>query len=493
MTAAGIARRVVGAMTAAVLLGFCAACGVNPATGRQQPMLMSAAEEARIGAAEHPKILAEFGGVYRDPKVSGYIATLGGRLAAATELPGLRFRFTVLNSPVVNAMALPGGYVYVTRGLLALARNEAEVAGVLGHEIGHVVARHAAARVSQAQLSQLGLIGLSILGGAAGLPTDTGRLAQAAAALHLRRYSREQEFEADTLGARYMRRAGFDAAAMASFLTQLRAHGRLTAKIAGRPADTVDETDIMATHPRTLDRIRRATATVARPRPGRGARLGQASYLQVIDGMTFGSDPKQGLVRGREFSHRGLGFRFEAPKGFHLTNRPAAVLAKGPGAIVVFDADGGRAKGSMTAYLSRVWARRSLNDLEAITINHMPAATGWLEVEGRRGPMVLRLVAIRAAPRRIYRFLFIASPHVMRRQRQAFRRMSYSLRRRSPEEAAALKASRIGIHRVGDGEARADLVARMGNHDHAADWFDVLNGRTANRPVRPGDLVKLLK
>ena len=144
------------------------------------------------------KLIAKFGGAYDEPGLAGYIAAIGGRLAATTETPGLAFTFTVLDSPIVNAMALPGGYVYITRGLLALAQNEAEIAGVLGHEIGHVVARHTAQRLSQAQATQFGLIGLGILGQLYGIPSQLGRLAGTAAGLYLQGFSREQEHEADT-------------------------------------------------------------------------------------------------------------------------------------------------------------------------------------------------------------------------------------------------------------------------------------------------------
>ena len=226
-----LTRRDFSVAAAAGFGSFCAGCAVNPATGDQQVMLMSADQERRIGAEEHPKILKEFGGAYEDPKLSGYIAAIGGRLAAASELPDMRVTITVLNSPIVNAMALPGGYVYVTRGLLALAQNEAEVAGVIGHEIGHVVARHTAARLSRAQVAQFGLIGLAVLGSATGLPAGTGRLASTLASLHLQGFSREQEFEADTLGIRYMSRVGYDPEAMATFLSVVFTYSQLPQKI----------------------------------------------------------------------------------------------------------------------------------------------------------------------------------------------------------------------------------------------------------------------
>ena len=174
---------------------------------------MSPAEESRVGAQEHPKIVQEFGGVYDDPDLAAYVDSLGQFLTHTAELPNLDFTFTILDSPVINAFALPGGYIYVTRGLLALANNEAELAAVLAHEIGHVTGRHSAQRYSQAVGAQIGLTVLGVLG----LDPAAGQLLSQGSDLYLRSYSRDQEYEADQLGIRYLTRAGFTPDAMALF------------------------------------------------------------------------------------------------------------------------------------------------------------------------------------------------------------------------------------------------------------------------------------
>jgi len=485
-------RRQFGVLAIAGLGSFCAGCAVNPATGDQQVMLMSADEERRIGAAEHPKILREFGGAYDDPKVSGYIAAIGGRLAAATELPGDNFTFTVLNSPIVNAMALPGGYVYVTRGLLALAQNEAEAAGVIGHEIGHVIARHTAARISRAQVTQFGLIGLAILGGVAGLPSGTGQIANSLASLHLRGFSRDQEFEADTLGIRYMSRAGYDAGAMASFLAQLRAHASLRARIKGEAPDAVDSFDIMATHPRTLDRIKRAT-TAAGPVPGHARNLHRKAYQSAIDGMIFGDDPDFGVVRGREFAHRALRFRFEVPEGFILINRPNAVIARNKRlrSTIIFDLDGRRSGGAMTSYLVRDWAKSRMNDVVSLTVNGLPAATGWFVTNTKKGQMMVRLLAIRGGPSEVFRFMFLTPPAATERLSVPFRRMTYSFGRLSRKEAAEITALRLTIRRRRN-ESLKSLVRRMQVDTHADGWFELLNGFASGNTPKRRDAVRLV-
>src|SRR5262249_55323552 len=290
-------------------------CTINPATGESSfTGLMSESDEVRIGRESHSQVLAEFGGVYENPNLDRYIDSLGQLLARASDRPNLKYTFTVLNSPIVNAFATPGGYIYVTRGLLALANSEAEVAGVLAHEIGHVAARHAAERQSQAVLA-------SIPGILTGVVTGSDALAQAAntgATAHLQSYSRDQEYQADLLGVRYLTRASYDPLGMATFLEQLQADESLDATIMGRP-EVGDQFSIMSTHPRTADRIQRAIqeaggTPVANPIDERDL------YLSKIDGLRYGDDPEQGFIRDREFLHPVLRFTFKVPTGFHMMN-----------------------------------------------------------------------------------------------------------------------------------------------------------------------------
>ncbi|MBL4613747.1 MAG: M48 family metalloprotease [Magnetovibrio sp.] len=194
-----------------------AACSANPATGKQSfTGFMSPAKELQVGAEEHPKMVKQFGGQFDDQDWPKYVREIGQELASYSEMPELPWTFTVLNDTQVNAFALPGGYVYITRGLLALASDEAEMAGVLSHEIGHVTARHTAQRYSSTMATNLGLQVLGVLSNAAGVP-GAENIAAVGANLALKSYSRDQELESDMLGVRYMTRAGYDPDAMASF------------------------------------------------------------------------------------------------------------------------------------------------------------------------------------------------------------------------------------------------------------------------------------
>ena len=192
-------------------------CTINPATGRSDLIVISEDRERSIGQSEHPKIIKEFGGVYEDVNASAYVAEIGGKLAAASERPDIPFTYTLLDSPIVNAFATPGGYVYVTRGLLTLADNEAQLASVIGHELGHAVARHSAQRMRQATVAQLGL---SILGQVANTPT-LNNVAGKFASIYLKAFSRDHEYEADLLGIRYLARAGYDPQAASNFLSKI--------------------------------------------------------------------------------------------------------------------------------------------------------------------------------------------------------------------------------------------------------------------------------
>ncbi|MEE8172709.1 MAG: M48 family metalloprotease, partial [Alphaproteobacteria bacterium] len=342
-------------------------CSVNPATGEQSfTAFMSPERERQIGAEEHPKLVKAFGGKYQDASLVRYVNGLGALLQSTSEQPKPPFTFTLLDSPVINAFAVPGGYVYVSRGLMALANDEAELAGVVAHEIGHVTARHSAQRMSRGVLASLGV---AVLGAAVGEPL-LGDAARLAAGAYIQGYSREQEFEADQLGVRYLTRAGFDPMAMASFLATLGAEHGLALKIAGTEGRD-PAAGLFSSHPRTAARVEKAAASARS-----GAQTGLARdadiYLNQIDGMIYGDSPRHGYVRGREFDHAELKFRFTAPPGFRLHNSEAAVLGEhSGGALMRFD---GRTLDDPTQstqrYLTRVWAKGlNFSGVETIEIN----------------------------------------------------------------------------------------------------------------------------
>lgn len=472
----------------------CAGCSTNPATGTQSfTAFMSEDEEARKGAEEHPKMLKEFGGAYRSDNLGAYVAEVGARLARISEMPKISWRFTVLDDNQVNAFALPGGYVYITRGLLALAESEAEMAGVIAHEIGHVTARHAAQRYSTAMAANIGLTGLSILGSVFGVPGGLGQIVSSGAQVALQQYSQGQELEADMLGVRYLSRAGYDPSAMTSFFRKLKAHGELAARQQGKDGVTHS---IMSTHPRTEDRIKQAmdlsrAKTVANPLVGREI------FLRQIDGMVFGDNPAQGVVKGRDFMHPELKIGFTAPPGFVMVNSPRNVVAFGPNkSRIVFDMvnpkEAPRVR-DLAAYLGGVWGR-SLNvgAVERLEINAMPAATGVARTSTSDGAYEVRLVVARAAPEQIFRLAFITAPSEARRLNLELRRTTYSLRRLSAAEARSIRPLRLGIYRVKPGDTVASLAQRFPFERFQREWFRVLNDMGVGDALAPGRQVKLV-
>ena len=370
-----------------------------------------------------------------------------------------------------------------------LSENEAELAGVLAHEIGHVTERHSAER--QVRATAIGLLGALLGVAGAGQLANVGT--QLASAQFVQHYSQTQEFEADSLGVRYLSRTGYDVRAMASFLAKMREHTRLQNKILGRPENAVDEGHFLASHPRTVDRVEEATELAARV-TGSGTALNRETYLQHLDGLVFGDDADQGFIRGRQFIHTKLGIRFEAPEGFRMINNPDSVIGIGPGnARFKFDMSPRPYAGSAADYLQRVWAAKAqIAGLERFEVNGMEAATARVQVRVEGKPGEGRLIAIKASPDRFYRFLMTSEPDDAPRLSEGMRHMTYSVRRLSPQEVAQIRPWRIQIHQVQPGENVASLSARMAVGEFKEDWFRVLNGLRPGDKVRPGQVVKLV-
>jgi len=464
-------------------------CAQSPATGRSIfTGGLSPEDEVALGREQHPEIVGEFGGEYDDPELRAYVTSLGRLLARTSELPDLEWHFTILDSPIVNAFALPGGYVYVTRGLLALADSEAELAGVLAHEIGHVTARHSAERYGQSVLGSAAALGVGVLLGSAAAAEATSSAAQ----LAVLSYSRDQEFEADTLGVRYLARTGHDPDAMATFLRRLLGHSRYEAELAGRP-EAADAFDITQTHPRTADRVERAIQQAGGRRIDNPI-VARDLYLDKIDGMVYGDSPAQGYVRGRRFLHPELGFTFEVPEGYELANTPKRVVAQNPdGAAILFDAASKPSAAPMTRYLADDWADDiSLRDLQALDVNGLEAATAWTRLDTRQGEADFRLVAIRLDRGAIYRFLFVTPSNLSASLSEPLRRTTYSFRRLTGQDADDLRPYRLDIYRVQSGDTPERLARRMPLGDQSLGQLQVLNGLRQGEPLRAGQRVKIV-
>ncbi len=491
----------------AAFIGFFAAlgligCAQNAATGRSQfTAFVPPEEEAKIGREQHPQVLAEFGGAYANPRLTAYVQKLGEALVARSENAGQPFVFTVINSDIYNAFALPGGYVYVTRGLLALMSNEAEFASVVGHEIGHVTARHTAERVSRGQAASIftGILGLgvAVLTGSQGAGNLASQASEGGAAVWLAGFSREQEFEADKLGVRYMAAEGYDPREAADMLSKLGEASRLEARMLGRPAEAADQFSILQSHPRTADRVVAATDTARSQgmKVAANPRLGENEYLNAIDGMAYGGDADSGFARANVFTHPKLRIRFEAPAGFRIANGEDAVRAIGPdGASIKLDSAPAGAASDPSAYLTGVWAKGApLQNVERITINGMQAATAALRLRGQSGTADLRLVAIRHPDGTIYRMVMASPTPVAGKFTEAFRRTTYSFRALTEAEARSAEPLRIRVVAVQRGDTQESMARRMATQDgFDLDRFRIYNGLKAGEALTPGQRVKIV-
>ncbi len=492
--------RAIALVLAATLGGVGTGCATatSPATGRTFQTPISEQQEAQLGREEHPKILQEFGGEYKEkPDLTAYVSSVGQLIAATSERKDVKYTFTVLNTPDVNAFAVPGGYIYTTRGLLALANSEAELASVLGHEAGHINARHTAERAGQAQQTQFGVLGATllgaILGGQAGGEV-LGGLASQYGQVRLAGYSQEQEFEADSLGVRYMKRATYDPQASATFLSSLRAQTQLEAQLAGQDPNVVDESNMLASHPRTVDRVQRAIQEAGGPVPN--AMTERDIYLQKIDGIVFGDDPSQGVIAGQKFVHPPLRFSFEVPSGYKLVNLPDVVAIKGPkGTLGNLTLASPQPQGSLTAALQNYDPKGNIvfNNIESITVNGMEGATAATRVNTKSGAANYRAVLIRHPNGKVFEFVFLSLADLGARYDNDFRSTAFSFRQINASEAAQYnKPQRIRIVTVKAGDTIQSLSSRMVVSEGKEGWFRVLNGLKEGQQLQPGQKVKIV-
>ena len=286
-------------------------CAINPVTGKRELSLISEQEEIALGKQTDREIKAQYG-IYSDQALNAYVQRVGQRMTPLTHRPHLTYYFAVLDTPVVNAFAVPGGYVYVTRGILALMNSEAELAVVLGHELGHVNARHSIAKLSQLMLAQLGL-------GVAGVISETFAKLSGAASIGIQllflKFSRDDEREADALGVEYSRKDGYNPGEMISFFASLERLGDLSG---GQSLP-----GFLSTHPLTSKRIQNTKDMLLES--DRQLKIEKNGYLAAVNNMVYGQDPRQGYVEKNAFYHPGLRFFFSFPEGWQVQNTPTQV------------------------------------------------------------------------------------------------------------------------------------------------------------------------
>jgi predicted Zn-dependent protease len=477
---AGRAREI-ATVLALLLLASCISTTDHRLVTLPMPQGSPTAEPEPASQREHARILASYGGEYENARVQAMIAKTVDRLVAASERPDLKYQVTILNSPAINAFALPNGRLYITRGLIALANDKAELASVLSHEMGHVIARHAAIREEQArQVAIINHVVNDVLS-----DPQVGALALAKSKLTLAAFSRAQEFEADGIGVGISARAGFDPYGASRFLTGMQRNADLKAIAGGADPRALD---FLSSHPATPERVKNALTNARQfTGPGAGER-DRNEYFSTIDGMVYGEDPSEGFARGRHFLHPKLGFTFVAPPGFTLDNTAQAVLGlkEGGGEALRLDVISVPAEQTLSNYLKSGWIENvDASSVEEFSLNGFPAATAT----AGGGNWSFRLFAVRFGSE-VYRFIFAAKARTPQIDR-AFRESIMTFRRMTLKESEQVKPLRLRVVTVGETDTVEKLAHRMATSDHSIERFRVLNGLGPHDRLKPGDKVKI--
>lgn len=457
--------------------------------------------QQKLGDTSYQRILSQFGGEISDRNLKTYVRNVGMNIVRHTEFAHERWAFTVLDTPVVNAFATPGGYIYITRGLLALANDEAELAGVLGHEIAHVTLNHVSGRQKRSEKANIGVLVGTVLGGILDGKDGLKKGIEVSSKLargYVAQYSQKQEFESDNVGQRYMIAAGYDPLAQAEFLQSMATKHALEAKIAGKSYNP-NRVDIFASHPATGDRVTRARKMAAGIELREFLREGEDEYMRAIDGLIYGDSPSQGFVRGRTFAHPELRFAFSVPDSFTITNSAKSVQSSGPKGASFKLESGGKASGSLKAFITQKWVPSlaknaqigKLTGLKEYTSGGMRAATAFLPVKRKGADWVAQLTVVQNGDRfmRLTGFAPASERRIIRDLADA----ALTMRRLSERDIARLSPYRLRTHRVRRGDNIARLTRNMPFPDRQTERFLTINGLNSANDLRAGDLVKMIE
>jgi predicted Zn-dependent protease len=477
-------------MRKGVLLFAAATIAVTPAIAQRAARYLNPQDVAEAQRM-HTAMVQELGGAETGPRAA-YVESIGRRVGAVSGVAnsGQALHFTLLNSAVENAFSVPGGYVYVTRQLMTLMDDESQLAFALGHEVGHIAANHAHIREQYAQQSRYGVFGQifgAIFGG-----SPLGNYIQQRSKLDLLSFSRDQEYQADTLGLRYLIASGYDPGGAARLLSALSLQTALDARLQGKTNRQTPEW--ARTHPLSENRMQRALAEArATGRLGTGVR-NRDTFLREIEGIYIDDDPAQGVIDGPTFTHPDLRIQFTVPPGYLMSNGTTAVTISGSGGKAQFS--GGRFSGTLENYILRVFQELTRGQMQIpipppqrVTINGMAAAITSTRINTNSGPIDVSVVAYQWDPQRIYHFVMLTpggsgvGP---------FAQMVNSLRRLSAEEASAIRPRVIHVVTVAPGDTVRSLSSRMAYRDNKLDRFLAINGLAANATLAPGQKVKLV-
>lgn len=475
-TALAAGALVIGAV---ILLSSCAA---NPVSGKQDFMLISEPEEIDMGRKVDASVTREYG-LYNDPRLTAYVDDMGRRLGKLSHRPQLDYSVKILDAPVVNAFAAPGGYLFFTRGILATLNSEAELAGVMGHEIGHVTARHSAQQMSRAQVAQIGLI----IPQALGLPILSS-LAQIGMGLFFMSYSRDNEREADSLSVEYATKAGYDASQMAGFFETLQRMDPQSDR-SGMPA-------WFATHPSPEDREKaiRAQAQQAQRQMGlTRPRIEREAYLKAIDGLVYGQDPRQGYVEGGMYYHPAMRLQFPVPADWKVNDTPTAVqmMSKDKKAVIVFTGARGESPAEAArGFVSKTKAR--VLQSQSIRVGGFAAHRLVADVQSRSGTVRTLSCFIQKADV-IYTFGGLSTPRDYPQYENLFENTMSGFAEITDARRINVQPDRVRVRRAARSDTLGNALRALGVPEDRVKEMSLLNGGEPHEPVPPNILLKIVE
>jgi len=459
------------------------ACATNPVTGKRGMSLLSEAEELAIGQQADVEIRREMG-VYDDEALQKYVSDIGLELARHSHRPNLPWSFTIVDNPAINAFALPGGYIYVTRGILAYLGDESELAGVLGHEIGHVTARHAAQAYTRQAQAGVGLAILSIFVPSTRPFTDLGATGLNVFFL---KHGRDAELEADRLGVEYGSAAGWDPEGVPRFLATLARVDAMSER--GLP-------NWLSTHPDPGSRVEKAEPVADTFQSETATKRNRDQYLERLSGLVFGDSPKDGIVRGNVFLHPMLRIGLDFPEGWQVTNSPEAVLAQEPGVehymvLQEVERPAGRSIAD-TAVASMRSAGYQVVDGRMERINGLEAYVGVYAGSARNTGKVRMRAAHVAVGRQLYVIGGFAPEADFDRVDPALQTSIRSFRELSADEASRVRPNRLSFYTVQAGDSWQSIAVRRGEGIVNAATLAIMNDRDVSEQPQPGDRIKIV-
>ncbi len=464
------------------LVFLLSSCAANPVTGKQDFMLISESEEIEMGKKVDASVVKEYG-LYDDPRLTAYVSDMGRRLGKLSHRPQLEYSFKILDSPVVNAFAAPGGYLFFTRGILATLNSEAELAGVMGHELGHVTARHSAQQLSKAQAAQIGLIIPQVIGGSL-----LSGLAQAGMGLFFMKYSRDNEREADSLSVEYATKAGYDASQMAGFFETLQRMNPQSDK-SGLPA-------WFATHPSPEDReqaIKTQTREAQRQMGLTRPKIERETYLRAIDGIVYGQDPREGYVDGSVYYHPSMRIQFPVPADWKVNDTPTAVQMtnKEKSAALLFT--GAQGKSPEEA------ARGFVSKTKARVIQSQPARVGGFaahrllaDIQSRNGTVRTLSFFIQKGTS-IYAFTGLSSTRTFPQVESVFEDTMERFAELTDARRINVQPDRVRVRRASRSDSLGNALRALGVPENRVKEMALLNGGVPDEPIPPNMLLKVVE